>query len=61
MSVKSSVVTRYGTPAKGAHPREAGDRRCDAPGCTTILSAYNASTTCYLHTQPNTRHPLAAS
>jgi hypothetical protein len=61
MSVKNTVATRYGAPGKGAHPRAADDRRCDAPGCGTILSAYNASTTCYLHTQAKTRHPLAAS
>lgn len=61
MSVKSTVPTRYGTPAKGAHARAADDRRCDTPGCTTILSAYNASTTCYLHTQPTTRTALAPS
>ena len=60
MSVKSTTGTRYGAPGKGAHPRELDRRQCDAPGCTTILSAYNASTTCYLHTQPTTRHPLAA-
>ena len=61
MSVKNTVATKYGTPGKGAHPRAADDRRCDAPGCSTILSGYNVSTTCYLHTQPTTRHPLAAS
>jgi hypothetical protein len=61
MSVKSTTGTSYGAPGKGAHPRAAEQRRCDAPGCTTILSAYNASTRCYLHTEPTTRHPLAAS
>ena len=61
MNVKNAVSTKYGAPGKGAHPRSDEQRRCDAPGCQTILSAYNSSTTCWLHMQPTTRHPLAAS
>jgi hypothetical protein len=62
MSVKNTTVgMRYGTPGKDAYPRATDERRCDAPGCTTILSTYNSSTTCYLHSEPTTRHPLAAS
>jgi hypothetical protein len=56
-----TVNAQYGTPGKGARRRAASGRRCDAPGCTTILSAYNASTTCYLHARPATRTPLAPS
>jgi hypothetical protein len=56
---EKSVDTQYGTPGKGARRRGAQGRRCDAPGCATNLSAYNASTTCYLYTQPATRTPLA--
>ena len=60
MSVKHTVATRYGPPGKGAHAKADGSRRCADAGCTTILSTYNASPTCYLHTQPTLRHPLAA-
>jgi hypothetical protein len=61
MAVRNDGATRYGAPGKGAHPKATEGRRCDAPGCRTILSAYNTSTTCYLHSEPTTRHPLAAS
>ena len=60
MSVKSSTQTQFGAPArKGGPVRSSGGRRCEAPGCNTILSTYNAATKCYLHTPSTTRHPLA--
>ena len=34
-------------------------RHCSVFGCTTLLSTYNTSDTCWLHTTPSTRHPLA--
>jgi hypothetical protein len=61
MSVKNTVGTSYGAPGKGAYARSTEGRHCEFPGCTTILSAYNSSTTCYLHSEPKPRHPLAAS
>jgi hypothetical protein len=36
--------------------REESGRRCKALGCETVLSTYNHSTTCYTHTEPDTRH-----
>jgi hypothetical protein len=52
---------RIGSPIRGKEPgsRAARGRRCAEPGCTTILSTYNASLTCYLHTAPTHRPPLA--
>ena len=44
--------------AKGAASRASVGRMCDHAGCNTLLSTYNASTTCWLHTGPSTRHPL---
>ena len=38
--------------------REARGRQCEAPGCSTVLSTYNRSRTCYLHTMPEYRHAL---
>ncbi len=63
MAKASSTNTRYGPPAKGkeASTRSAGGRACDFPGCATVLSTYNASSTCWLHTGPALKHPLARS
>jgi hypothetical protein len=33
--------------------RVSGQRVCRAEGCDTVLSIYNASGTCWLHTEPN--------
>ena len=30
-------------------------RRCDHPGCGTLLSAYNEATACWAHTGPSLR------
>ena len=43
---------------KGAASRPARGRECDRAGCSTILSTYNTSSTCWLHTEPAYRHPL---
>ena len=56
-------VTRQPKPRKdayryheGRHPELYGrmpkDRRCEHPGCITILSAYNRGPTCMAHTPP---------
>jgi hypothetical protein len=51
---------QFGPPARGkdAGSRSSTGRLCDAPGCTTVLSTYNSSNTCWLHTGASTRHPL---
>jgi hypothetical protein len=59
MSVNSLNNTKFGAPGKKAYARSLEERRCDDPGCTTILSSYNTSSTCYLHTSAIPRHPLA--
>jgi hypothetical protein len=41
-----------------ASPTTAGGRTCTVPGCTTKLSIYNLSATCWQHTElvfPNYR------
>ena len=43
---------------RGTESRHAAGRTCSREGCSTILSTYNRSTTCWLHTQPAFRHPL---
>ena len=51
---------QFGTPDRGydlASRAEQG-RLCAEPGCETVLSTYNRSSTCYLHTAPSYRHPL---
>lgn len=52
---------QIGPPVRGKEhsSRPAKGRCCSEPGCSTILSTYNASPTCYLHTAPAYRHPLA--
>jgi hypothetical protein len=44
---------------KGAVSRSARGRICDRDGCDTVLSTYNSAGTCWLHSQPTTRHSLA--
>jgi hypothetical protein len=55
-----SAGVEFGPPqrARDATSREARGRRCEAPGCSTVLSTYNRSRTCYLHTKPEYRHAL---
>lgn len=51
---------QVGVPERGkeAASRAARGRVCDREGCSTILSTYNASGTCWLHTEPVCRHAL---
>jgi hypothetical protein len=55
---REDVDTQYGTRARG-HMAGSGGPSLRRQGCATILSAHNASTMCYLHTQPAMRSPLA--
>jgi hypothetical protein len=61
MSTTSSKRVQFGTPdrGKGASSRASSGRRCEVPGCTTVLSTYNFSPTCWLHSAPSHRHPLS--
>jgi hypothetical protein len=54
---------QFGSPERGkdASSRASRGRMCLEAGCTTILSTYNASETCWLHTGPAYRHPLSRS
>ena len=54
---------QYGPPGagRGAVSRASQGRLCDEPTCTTVLSTYNASTTCWLHSGATKKHPLARS
>ena len=57
---RSSNGFLFGAPASGKGPasRPEKGRECEEPGCATVLSTYNRSTTCYLHTAPTRRHAL---
>jgi hypothetical protein len=52
---------QFGSPARGkeASSRPSAGRTCEQPGCTTVLSTYNAATRCWLHSDPSHRHALA--
>ena len=39
-------------------PQLTGRRVCDALGCTTVLSMYNSSRKCWMHTQPDFARPI---
>jgi hypothetical protein len=61
MHKTNSTEVRYGTPVAGkdaAHRAQAG-RRCSTVGCETVLSTYNAATTCWLHSSAVPKHSLA--
>jgi len=50
---------RFGPPDGGAvKTKGAPGRTCEHPACATLLSTYNPSPTCWLHTQAPVRHPL---
>ena len=52
-------TVRFGTPERGAVKQKgAPGRSCAHADCPTLLSTYNPSATCWLHTQALTRHPL---
>jgi hypothetical protein len=55
------TVAQFGTPTKtrDAPARSVKGRHCAEAGCLTVLSTYNPSATCWLHSAPSTRHPLA--
>jgi hypothetical protein len=38
---------------KGASSRPGAGRICDFPGCATVLTTFNASSTCWLHSDPS--------
>ena len=61
MNRANSATVQYGTPGSGkdAASRAQAGRRCEAPGCMTVLSTYNSATTCWLHSAPTPRHALA--
>ena len=60
MATTSSKRVQFGPPDRGkdAASRASTGRHCTEPGCATVLSTYNAATTCWLHSQPSTSHPL---
>lgn len=53
--------TEFGPPVRGkaSSDRSARGRLCAEDGCTTVLSTYNSSDVCWLHTQATYRHPLS--
>jgi hypothetical protein len=61
MNRSNSNSVQYGVPlaSKQAMRREQAGRRCEVPTCVTVLSTYNTSTTCWLHTTATRRHALA--
>ena len=60
MARASGSDVMFGTPERGKDlaSRAPQGRPCAEPGCTTVLSTYNESPTCFLHTKPAYRHPL---
>jgi hypothetical protein len=60
---RGSSDVLLGTPerGKGSASRPEKGRMCAEPGCRTVLSTYNRSATCYLHTEPRRRHALEHS
>jgi len=61
MNRTNSASVQYGAPvaSKSAAKRSKAGRNCEMPGCATLLSTYNASSTCWLHTTATPRHPLS--
>lgn len=51
---------QIGTPVRGkeASTRAARGRVCEAAGCATILSTYNKTAVCSVHSEPAYRHAL---
>ena len=45
--------------AKPVETRGTRGRRCCEPECTTVISVYNPSDRCWLHSPPARRLPLA--
>jgi hypothetical protein len=63
MAVTNSNRVPFGTPGtgKGVARRAERGRLCADPACSTVLSTYNTSATCYLHTVATYTHPLYRS
>ena len=63
MNGSTNGTVHYGAaiPAKHASKRPRAGRACEVPGCVTLLSTYNSSTRCWLHSTAVRRHPLAAA
>ena len=61
MNRSNSSTVQYGVPvaSKQAAKRAQAGRQCEVPGCATLLSTYNSSATCWLHTTATRRHALA--
>ena len=61
MNRTNSADVRYGTPATGksARSRSEAGRRCEFPGCETVLSTYNPAILCWMHTMPSRVNPLS--
>jgi hypothetical protein len=56
---KTAHGIEYGSASPGkAQRRSAKGRACEHPGCTTVLSVYNESPTCWLHSAPSVRRPV---
>lgn len=53
MARRSDV--QFGAPdhRKGAPTRSSYGRVCDESGCSTVLSTYNSSSYCWMHTMPS--------
>ena len=53
--------SEFGTPSPRhkASTRPMPGRVCTKLGCTTILSTYNPTSVCWLHTDPSRRPPLS--
>jgi hypothetical protein len=60
MARVSERDVRLGRPehGKGSPARSVSGRRCSYPGCSTVLSIYNPSSTCWLHSDRSCRHAL---
>jgi hypothetical protein len=63
MNGSNNGKVQYGVPiaTKAASKRARKGRQCQVIGCVTLLSTYNSSATCWLHTGAVPRHALAPS
>jgi hypothetical protein len=60
--MSTANARRLPTLAPGTKPIEArgpSGRRCLEPECTTVISIYNESDRCWLHSEAERRPPLA--
>jgi hypothetical protein len=53
---------QFGAPdrRKDAPTRRSHGRVCEQSGCGTVLSTYNASVYCWVHTAPSYKRPQAS-